>query len=147
MSNQTNCSDETQRRKEGVGMRKETSFHINVNGIDELYELILCIKADIEKVKDFRMIVQQIPANDQSVKIKLKNPNDLSELLAKLVKDLRKLNPLFERNTDYSEKNDAEKMTAKAIEVLELIYKDFREVEAMAVLKITKALLEVDVNS
>lgn len=128
-------------------MRKETSFHINVNGIDELYELILCIKADIEKVKDFRMIVQQIPANDQSVKIKLKNPNDLSELLAKLVKDLRKLNPLFERNTDYSEKNDAEKMTAKAIEVLELIYKDFREVEAMAVLKITKALLEVDVNS
>jgi len=125
---------------------KETPFHINVNGIDELYELILCIKADIEKVKDFRMIVQQIPASDQSVKIKLKNPNDLSELLAKLVNDSIKLNPLCERNTDYSEKNDAEKMTAKAIKVLELIYKDFREDEAMAVLEITKALLEVDVN-
>ena len=127
-------------------MTKETPFHINVNGIDELYELISCIKADIEKVKDFRMIIQQIPASDQSVKIKLKNPNDLSELLAKLVNDSIKLNPLCERNTDYSEKNDAEKMTAKAIKVLELIYKDFREDEAMAVLKITKALLEVDVN-
>ncbi len=127
-------------------MTKETPFHINVNGIDELYELISCIKADIEKVKDFRMIIQQIPASDQSVKIKLKNPNDLSELLAKLVNDSIKLYPLCERNTDYSEKNDAEKMTAKAIKVLELIYKDFREDEAMAVLKITKALLEVDVN-
>lgn len=75
---------------------KEIPLCINMNGIDGLYKLILQIKEDVEKLKDFSLNIQKFDGISNGtykvVEIKIKNPDELPKLLTQLKEDIGKLN-------------------------------------------------------